>query len=267
MIVEVEASSVEYLKWTTYDWLSDRVFDLNIAYCDEITVERNDGYYAKFKLDNSNSDQTESSNTDRLFIVAERSTGSGLTTFGHIEVTDVNGVIWTILSRDIKARRADGTELKITSSYYDYNAMGTQVLVNRGKIETSDRFITVNANTVVVEYKDGRSTTEYIRYSTNLFRQFYQTLLYINIENSYTMSEADEKALIENPDNWLMTLTFRETDGTVRECKFYYLTGRKAYVVMNGVGGSYILNTPLDKIVSDAERFFNYEIISPTDKF
>ena len=55
-----------------------------------------------------------------------------------------------------------------------------------------------------------------------------------------------------------------DTEGKTVVYKFYSLTSRKAYITVNGNGGFYVLPGRLEKFVSDAQRFFNNEIIDPT---
>ena len=42
--------------------------------------------------------------------------------------------------------------------------------------------------------------------------------------------------------------------------------GVKVYLTVNDVGGFYILSNRVDKFVSDAQKFFDFELIDPTAK-
>ena len=80
----------------------------------------------------------------------------------------------------------------------------------------------------------------------------------------------EEQALINDESCWLMTLTvtLRDSDGTrtTKVCSFYQVASRKAYLTINGNGGFYVNKNRVDKFLTDAERFFNMELIVPTDK-
>ena len=48
--------------------------------------------------------------------------------------------------------------------------------------------------------------------------------------------------------------------------KFYRISSRKAYITVNGNGGFYVYSSRVEKFITDAQRFFNKEIIDPTAK-
>lgn len=88
MVVEVNRSDLEFLEWSSFEWISSDVFSGNIAFCDEITITSKTGTEmgltgvtsAKFTLDNSASPkETANKNIDssKLRVFAEYS-GNGI---------------------------------------------------------------------------------------------------------------------------------------------------------------------------------------------
>ena len=264
MVVEVAGHSLEFLNWDRYDWINASYVNLNIAYCDKITInDHTTGYNATFDLDNSASDMSENVNSSDLIIHATDSNGNETTTFAKLEVTDESGNRWVITATEIKCYSSVGNELKIKSAYYDYNVMGKQVRVNSGEIKCGDgRRVTVNANTIEIR---GTENTTIVRYDTSLFRSFYQTLLYASISDSYVVTDEEEAAIVTD-ENLLLTMTVNDTEGNEFVYRFYKLTSRKAYITVNGNGGFYVLTNRVEKFVSDAQRFFAYELIDATAK-
>ena len=264
MVVEVAGHSLEFLNWDRYDWINASYVNLNIAYCDKITInDHTTGYNATFDLDNSASDMTENVNSSDLIIHATDSNGNETTTFAKLEVTDESGNRWVITATEIKCYSSVGNELKIKSAYYDYNVMGKQVRVNSGEIKCGDgRRVTVNANTIEIR---GTENTTIVRYDTSLFRSFYQTLLYASISDSYVVTDEEEAAIVTD-ENLLLTMTVNDTEGNEFVYRYYRLTSRKAYITVNGNGGFYVLTNRVEKFVSDAQRFFAYELIDATAK-
>ena len=264
MIVEVEGHSLSFLEWDPYDWINSSYINFNIAYVESITIQSPD-YNAQFILDNSLSDQSKQTNSNLMFVTGSDSKGNNRVTFAQKTVVDYDGVTWVITGSDIKAYSATGTELKITSSVYDYNKLGTQVLTDTGGIKANNGDVVyVYADTVVTEHPDG-SREEICRYDSALFRRFYQTLLYATIVDSYPLEESEREKLISGEP--MLTLTVKTSDGEVYIYRYYHLTSRKAYITVNGNGGFYVLPTRMQKFISDAQRFFNLEPIEATDKF
>ena len=265
MIVEVEGHTFEFLNWDSYDWIESGYVNLNIAFCASVKLEA-PGYTAEFILDNSASDSSETISSNLMTVSATDSNGNSRKTFANLTVTDKSGNIWVITATDIKAYNAAGTELKITTSKYDYNVMGTQVLIVSGYIEcrNGDQ-VEVGTDLIRIRHVDG-SVEEIVRYDTNLFRRFYQTLLYASIVDSYPMSDEDRDALLNDSGKLLLTMTIKTTEGEEKVYRFYELTSRKAYITINGNGGFYVLRNRVAKFVSDAQRFFALEMIDATGK-
>lgn len=264
MIVEVNDHSLEFLNWDSYDWINASYVNLNIAFCDKITLDA-PGYSAAFELDNTASDSTESISSTNLKVHATDSTGNDKTTFSQLVVTDKSGNIWTVSATEIKCYSSTGTELTIKTAYYDYNVMGTQVRVVSGYIECADGSkVYVSADEVRIETLGGGVTT-YVRYDTNLFRQFYKTLLYASISDSYELSD-EEAATVPTEENLMLTMTITDSTGVTKTYRFYKLTSRKAYITINGNGGFYVLNNRVEKFITDAQKFFAGELIDATAK-
>lgn len=266
MIVEVQAHTFEFLSWDAYDWINSGYINLNIAFCEKITLS-SPNYNATFELDNSASNTTESTSSTNLKINAYDSNGNSLSTFSVLEVYDESGNRWVISATEIKCYGSTGSELKIKTAYYDYNAMGTQTRVVSGYIQckNGDK-VYVSADEVRVDSLDDSKDVTYVRYDTNLFRQFYKTLLYASISNKYLMTEAEETELIGDSGKWLLTMTILNSEGEETTYSFYRLTSRKAYITINGNGGFYVLSNRVDKFISDAQKFFANEMIDATAK-
>ena len=275
MILEVEGYSLEFLSWDRYDWINESYVNLNIAFCDKITLST-PNYSATFELDNTASDSTESISSTNLKVHATDSTGKDMETFSMLTCYDKNGNQWIITATEIKCYSPAGTELKITTAYYDYNRMGTQVRVVSGYIECMDGTqVYVSADEVRVV---GVETKVYVRYNTNLFRQFYKTLLYASISDSYVVSEEKEQEIVTEA-NRLLTMTITNSQGETYIYNFYKIpnSNRKAYITVsvdkgdgNGPseanGGFYVLVARVDKFTADAQRFFANELIDSTAK-
>ncbi len=267
MIIEVQSHSLEFLNWDRFDWINESYISLNVAYADKITVkDHQSGYEASFDIDNSATDMTGGVSSTNMTVTASDSNGNSTTTFSQMSVVDESGNTWVITASEIKCYSPSGSELKITSSYYDYNKLDKQVRVNRGEIKCADgRRVTVNADDI--EIKDGNGTRRIVRYHTDLFRDYFQTLLYASISDTYQMTEDEENALVSDESKLLVTLTVKDTEGGEKVYKFYRLTSRKAYITINGNGGFYVLADRVEKFVSDAQKFFVCELIDATSKY
>ena len=221
---------------------------------------------------------TSDMRTAALAILGKDSLGNQLQTLGRLTVTDKNGYTWYITATGLEVYRGEKQmDIAKDVGYYAYNVMGAQAKCRTGYIECADYRVEVTADTVRVIYNDGTTPdTVFARYSTNLFRQFYQTLLFTAIVDSYEMTEAEEAALLNDPDAWLMTITINVDDSSSAGAdnatkrtdvySFYRISSRKAYVTINGEGGFYVMTSRLEKILADADRFMNLELIDPMTK-
>lgn len=279
MICEVMGHCLDFVDYKTTKWINSGYIDLNIAFCDEIKLETKD-YSANFKLDNSASDMSAQISSELLTVSASDSKGNKIDTFSSLTVTDTRGFVWTITPTKISAVNAKGEASTISSSYYAYNKLGRNVMVINGYIDCVDGSqVKVTTDEVIVTDSSGNVTT-YVRYASTLFRLYYQTLLVASIIDSYELSPEEEVALLADESKKLLTITIRETEnayGTADDglsypedytttYEFYELTTRKAYIVINGVGGFYVNTDRVGKLVSDAEKFFALEMINATSK-
>ena len=256
MITEISAHSFNFLSWKPTKWINSNYIDNNIAFIDTLEVKSGD-YFAKFDLDNTNTEQDgENVSSSLLTVRAQDSEGRDFDTFSTLTVADKNGFVWTITPTSISAVNRKGETATISTAYFGYNKLDRQVKCVSGYIDCADgRQVKVTPDTVEVTAPDGTTTT-YVRYATSLFRQFYQTLLVANIVDTYDLTEEEEKELISDPDKLLMSMTVKDTDGFTKEFCFYKLTSRKAYITINGEGGYYVMTDRVDKIVNDVQKFF-----------
>lgn len=87
------------------------------------------------------------------------------------------------------------------------------------------------------------------------FRQFYKTLLSINLQGYVTgdMTEEDAAKLADT-DTPYLTLTIETRAGQITEYKFYPYSTRRAYYTVNGSGEFYVLRDMVTKVISDGEK-------------
>lgn len=269
-VVEVQGYVLDFVTWEKEAWISTSYIQGDIAFVEKVQINAAD-YEAIFELDNSRSDQSEDTSSSDLVVHATDSKGNEVNTFCELTVLDVNGFTWVITERHILVYDAQGNKRSMAEGipYYDYNALGLQVQCRHGYIDGVEFDVSISANTIRLDYPDG-SSQSIVRYSTSLFRCFYETLLYATIVNPYPMTAEEEQALLNDESKWLLTLTVttRDSDGTVESkvCNFYQLASRKAYLTINGNGGFYVNKLRVEKFLTDAERFFKMEKIEPTDK-
>ncbi len=266
MICEISAHSFEFLNWKQTKWINNNYIDNNIAFIDTIDI-KSGNYSASFDLDNTKTQQDGQSVSSALLEVhATDSKGHDTTTFSTITVMDKDGVYWTVTPTDLSVTNYKGQSGTITSAYLAYNRLGRQVKCYDGYIETYDGYkIKASPDTIEIIAPNG-VRKEYVRYATSLFRQFYQTLLVGTIVDEYKLSEAEEAALLADDSKLLLTMTVKDTEGSVKEFKFHKLTSRKAYITINGDGGFYVMTDRIEKILTDAEKFFNNIPIDPMTK-
>ena len=94
------------------------------------------------------------------------------------------------------------------------------------------------------------------------FRQFYKTLLSVDMQDYVGMTEEEIKALDDKKDLY-MTLTVETRAGQKTVYKFYPYSTRRAYYTVNGKGEFYVLRDMATKVITDAEKVMtNTEIDS-----
>lgn len=260
-ICEVSGSTFEFLTYDNYDWIYPTFMQIALDHTTQIEIISKD-YNATFKVL-----KTKAGDTDILTIEASNDKGETVRTFGGMYFTDANGFRWTITPSEIKVLSADGkTEAKPSGRRYDYNALGEQVRVMDGYAKSANGdLIYVEKDYIKVKHLDGSMDT-YLRHHNTLFKYLFNWLTSTAIVDSYNMSAEDEKALIENPDNKLLTVKVTDTEGSVFCYNFYTLTSRKSYITIGEteeVGGFYIQATRVTKFINDAKKFFAGEIIDP----
>ena len=289
-IAEADGYMFDFLHWDEYDWVNPSYVDQNIAFIDSITLTA-PNYSAIFDVDNSKSDQTNGISSTLMGITASQNGGAERTTFSYYDATDENGYYWRITSTGIKVYNSvtgKEAEIKKDIAYYDYNALDTQVLCRNGYIKCKDQWIEVVADYVNI-YEPGSSDGDtpgalrrsILRYDTDLWRKFYQTLLYAYLEGAYSLTDEEEKAIIDDPANLLLTMEINMQDaesagGTKvkKVYKFYNIpsSSRKAYIMISNDGGEtfnggfYVYRNKVTKFISDSQKFFNNEIIVPDAK-
>lgn len=272
-ILEIDNASFQFLEWDRFAWISQNFIDDDIGFVQDITLQTPD-YNASFIFNNSLTAADDDVRSANLSIIGSDSHENKLTTFGKMTVTDVNGYTWHITPTSIEVYAGNSSmEIAPEVSYYEYNSLGTKVRCRTGYINCQNYRVEVNPDTVRVLYNSGKVET-FIRYSTDHFRNFYRTLLFTSITDSYEMSKEQEAALLADPNALLMTLTitasdekFSENGSTKTEVyRFYKISARKAYLTINGGGGFYVVTDRIEKIVADAQRFFALEPIDPFAK-
>lgn len=275
MIVEISGETLDFLGWDTLSWINKQFIDDDICFVQDITIET-PNYDVSFDLDNSQSDMTEDMRTANLSVNAKDSKGATMDTFGRWVETDKYGYTWYISAKDLQVYRGS-VEMDISKEvgYYGKNKMGDSVRCRTGYIECADYKIEVSPDFVRKVYNDGKEEV-WERYGTAIFRDFYETLLFTSIVDSYELSSEEKEALFNDPDAWLMTITINVDDSAIAGdnatkrtdvYKFYRLSSRKAYVTINdGEVGFYVMSSRLDKIISDAQKFMALEQIDPQTK-
>ena len=99
------------------------------------------------------------------------------------------------------------------------------------------------------------------------FRQLWKVMLSLTMDGTAELSEEDRKALTEDADNLLLTLTVKTRAG--RECtyRFYPYTDRRVFYTVNGEGEFYVPNTLVHKIISDVGRILRGEAVDPDARY
>ncbi len=267
-ISEVKGYYLSFLEWDTMDWVNTSFIQTNIAFIESVKLETPD-YSATFKLDNSAS-PTDQVSSAYLKIHATDSTGRDQTSFNYLAVVDEYDFTWVITASAIQVLDSNGNAatIKDGKTHYDYNILGHQVLVKNEPIRCKNGdLVYVETNTVRV--LRGNEEFVFVRYSTDLFRLFYQTMFYTQIVNTYEVS-AEEEAILTDPSNLIakVTISTKDRDGTEdsNEYAFYRISARKAYITINGNGGFYVQSTRIEKFLTDAEKYLTYQKIEPTAK-
>lgn len=292
MITEVEGHTLSFLKWDEYDWVNPLYIDQNIPYIDSIEVSAPNygNFHAVFDLDNSLTDQSGGMSSQFMFINSTVSEDGDFgtktdTSFGVMQIYDVSQRLWVITPATLKVydlQTNEEVKIKKDFTFYDYNAMEQQVYCYNGVMgeRSADAIkaiyvngklvegsagakVELSANAVTVHFADGRSDASYLRYGTELFRKYYETLLLASLVDAYPEEEGDK--LVADPSKHMLTMkiTIKDTKTsqvTVNEYKFYRISSRKAYITLNGNGGFYVYANRVEKFISDAKKYANHDV-------
>jgi len=109
---------------------------------------------------------------------------------------------------------------------------------------------TLELDSTTADGRTGHITNEYIFN----FRQFYKTLLAVQLQEYTPLTEEEKTALTANDDKLLLTFSYTTLSGETVEFRFYQYSTRRAFVTINGVGEFYTYVDMMEKIISDAEK-------------
>lgn len=254
-ICEVSAATLNFISWTSYDWVYPKVLQTGIIYTEEITVERPD-YSAKFDINSFKEGET-----NVIDINATDSLGNDINTFGLLKFLDRSGNTWIITVADIVVYNPAGQEIKPSSRHYEHNSMGDQVRVIDGQVTAEDgRRVRVMKDTIEIVHLDG-SVETILRHHTTIFKKLFTVITNISLVDSYEMTKEEEAALVNDPDKFVARITLLDEEGGLQTVELYSLTARKTYIVVNGSGGFYIPSSYVDRIFEAVDLFFAGEDI------
>lgn len=115
----------------------------------------------------------------------------------------------------------------------------------------SDGNAALEVDSVSADGRTGHITNDYV-YN---FRQFYKTILSIQLHEESTPLTEDQIADITgNEDNLLLTFSYKTLGGEEVVFKFYQYSTRRAFVTINDVGEFYVYVDLVEKIISDTEK-------------
>ena len=117
----------------------------------------------------------------------------------------------------------------------------------------SDQSSTVSSADIVITAKEAGGSAQTV--NTDIFRDFYKTILYANMEGLCEMTEEEMAELRAIPDDEAdLVMTVRTLSGREIVYRFYQYTERKAYMTVNGQGVFYIINDRVQKLITDAGK-------------
>ena len=269
-ICEVTTDTMDFVEWEPDDWVYTYFAEFAISNIKNIKIN-SPSYSASFDLIHKTV-----SNFNVMEIVAnynDNGTTGSIKTFGQLNFKDVYGYDWVITPARIYMYAQDGTEYKPSSRRFEYNSIGEQVHVMDGAARASSgdlsdgALVYVSADYITIDYQNGSEPVKYLRYHNTIFKKMFGSITTTAIVDAYTLSDADELALISNPDNRIATVTFTDSSDTVFTYNFYSITARKAYLTISKKtaadeqpsaesGGFYVPTTRVTKMFSDAKKFF-----------
>lgn len=98
------------------------------------------------------------------------------------------------------------------------------------------------------------------------FRQFYKTLLTVQIEDYAPLTEDEIEELKADPSRLLLTFSYKMRSGDEVVYRFYWYSTRRALVTINDSGEFYVLRDMVEKIENDTHRVINGEKIDSSAK-
>ena len=259
-ICEVSGETMAFLVYDNYDWIYQSFMQIAIKHLTKMEIISKD-YNATFNVKYSKVGSIEV-----MEVESKNDKGESFTTFGGLYFKDAQGYHCTVTPTEIKMYTPDGKkEMKPSSRHYEHNSLGEQVQVIDGYCNASNGdLVYVEKDYVKIRHLNGTWDT-YLRYHNTLFKKLFSTVTATSIVDSYQMTPEEEKALIENPDNKLLTVKVTDSEGSVFTYNFYSLTARKSYITVgetgSEVGGFYVQSTRVAKFISDAKKFFAGEFI------
>lgn len=256
MICEVSGDTYNFLSYDEHDWIYPYVLETGIKYATSLTIKKPD-FSASFMINN-----IKDGEDNAISIKGESSTGLSADTFGILKFADTAGNNWVISQNEVKVYSPDGkTEMAPTGKLIGVNEIGEKITYLEKPIKDSNgNVIYVKLNEIKIDYANGTSKT-YVRYQTMIFKKFFQSVNSLAIVDDYYLSEADEKALIQDPTKYLATVSISNNEGITTTIDFYSLTARKAYIVVNGEGGYYVSTSAVQGIFDKSLNFFNCQDI------
>ncbi len=255
-ICEIAGSTLNFLEWDAYDWVSTVIMEIGILYTKKIEV------ITPTETNTFNIVNQDDGKATATSVIAQSSTGRNVTTFGVHKFLDASGNTWWITHDDIYILSSDGkTELMPEGRKFVFNSIGTQVEITEKPIKDKDgNIIYVGAETVRIQYING-TTEEFLRHHSTIFKSLFAAITGTRLMDSYIMTEEEENALISDPEKLIVTIKITDENDKEITYQFYKLTDRKAYVVVDGLGGFYVQTKRLNDIIGAIDSFYAGENI------
>ncbi len=126
--------------------------------------------------------------------------------------------------------------------------------LTHGKDENGNNTLSVSADVRAAKETAAPCTIEIPESDVYVFRQFYRTLLAIELQEYTPLTDEEKTALMSDPEKLLLTFTYTDLTGAVTEYKFYQYSTRRAFVTVNGYGEFYTYADLVTKAASDVEK-------------
>ena len=259
MICEVSESTMAFLKWDDDDWVYPNLMQISLDYLDNVELIWND-YSAHIQAHHGKaSDGTDSF---RVTLTDTKDYAKNpLETYEVLEFKDNGGNTWVISSEAISVYSSTGEELKPQSLHREYNSIGRKVqVIDKFAVTAAGDKVYINKDDITIVYANGK-TEKRMRYQITLFKRMFAGINSMSIVDAYHLSAEEEAALIADESKHILTIKTTDTEGEVKTFSFYAVTGRKAYVTVDGQGGFYLQTQSLTKLTNDLQRFINGENI------